>query len=217
MHQPLVSICIPALNANKFLGETLDSVFNQSYSNLEIIVVDDGSTDNTASVARSFENKNVRYYHQENKGAAAARNVAFSKSTGAYIKFLDADDLLEKYCIEKQVERSIGNPNCIASGKWGRFYVENASDFEITEESALWKDQDPLDWLIASLKETGANMMQPGIFLIPRGIVQKAGPWNEQLSLIDDFEYMVRVFLASKRILFCEGAVLKYRSCMSDH
>jgi glycosyltransferase involved in cell wall biosynthesis len=217
MQQPLVSICIPAFNAEKFLCETLESVFNQSYANLEIIVVDDGSTDNTAFVAQRFEEKKVRYFYQENKGAAAARNVAFSKSTGKYIKFLDADDLLESNCIERQANRLFENNNCIASGKWGRFYNENASDFAVTEEDKLWKDLDPLDWIITSLLETGANMMQPGIFLIPRAIAQKAGPWNEQLSLIDDFEYMVRVFLASERILFCEDAILKYRSCMSDH
>ncbi|MBC7507634.1 MAG: glycosyltransferase family 2 protein, partial [Ferruginibacter sp.] len=72
------------------------------------------------------------------------------------------------------------------------------------------------DWLIESLIETGANMMQPGIFLLPRHIVERAGPWNESLSLIDDFEYMVRIITNSEKVLFCEEARLMYRSGLQN-
>jgi len=98
---PLVSVVVPAYNAEKYLGKCLESLLGQTYSNLEIIVVDDGSTDSTAAVAKSF---NVRYLHQENQGVGVTMNVGFKAATGDLIASLDADDLWEPLKIEEQVE-----------------------------------------------------------------------------------------------------------------
>jgi len=208
---PLVSICIPAYNSGKYIGETIDSLLNQSYQNLEIIVVDDGSTDGTCNVLKRIQDQRLIYVTQENKGASAARNAAFRLSSGSFIKFMDADDLLNPACIERQVAKLLGKEGSLASAKWGRFYKDDRSDFRLSPEN-VWKDLPGIDWLIESLLPTGANMMQPGIFLAPRDIVEKAGPWNENLSLIDDFEYMIRLISQCEEVLFCENAVLMYRS-----
>lgn len=95
MHRPLVSVIIPAFNAEKTIGETLESVFRQSYPNVEIIVVDDGSTDNTSSLVENYAKSclNIRYIRQENSGVAAARNTGIGASEGEYVAPLDADDL----------------------------------------------------------------------------------------------------------------------------
>src|SRR5205085_1337187 len=85
------------------------------------------------------------------------------------------------------------------------------STFKLSPES-VWKDMPGIDWLTSSLLEHGYNMMNPGIFLIPRNIIEKAGGWNEELSLIDDFEFMSRIIAASSFVLFCEDAILMYRS-----
>lgn len=208
---PLVSICIPAFNSAKYLKETIESALNQSYSNVEVIVVDDGSQDVTTEVAVRVRDPRFVFIEQTNRGASAARNHAFKRSKGEFVKFLDADDLLNVDCIEAQVSRLNHSPHCIASARWGRFYNNDETTFKLSPEK-VWRDMNAVDWLIESLIDSGGNMMQPGLFLIPRGIIEKAGLWNEELNLIDDFEFMCRILTISEKVVFCEGAVLKYRS-----
>ena len=210
-NNPLVSICIPSFNSEKYIVETLTSLFNQTYQHIEIIVVDDGSTDNTVNKLASIKDSRFTFTVQQNKGASSARNKAYSLSTGEYIKFMDADDLINPDFINAQLNKILHHPGCIASAKWGRFYHNDISTFKLSPEK-IWKDLRGIDWLIESLVDSGGNMMQSGIFLIPRYIIETAGPWNEQLSLIDDFDYMTRVILTAENILFCKDSVLMYRS-----
>lgn len=216
MTAPLISVCIPSYNCEQYIGETISCLLQQSYQELEVIVVDDGSGDATKDILASIADPRLKYSLQQKKGAAAARNVAFSLSTGDYIKFMDADDLINPGCIEAQLDRISKRPGCVASAGWGRFFASDASDFKLAKEK-VWNDLPGIDWLINSLMDTGANMMQPGIFLIPRNIVERSGLWDESLSLIDDFEYMVRILSNSNYVLFCEDAVLMYRSGITNN
>ena len=122
--QPLVSILIPALDAINWIADTLRSALAQTWQQKEVIVVDDGSTDQTAAIAQQFQNDGVRVYAtQKNQGAAAARNKAFSLSQGDYIQWLDADDLLAHDKIARQLEAlgSSGSKRTLLSSAWGRF------------------------------------------------------------------------------------------------
>src|SRR5271166_5822373 len=92
--KPLVSVLIPAFNAQAWIGDTLESAVSQTWPQKEIIVVNDGSTDQTLASVQRFESAGVRVITQENQGAAAARNKAFSLCQGDYVQWLDADDLL---------------------------------------------------------------------------------------------------------------------------
>src|SRR5215510_8915726 len=103
--EPLVSILIPAYNAQQWIAGTLESALSQTWPKKEIIVVDDGSSDQTLQIARQFASKTVRIVTQANQGASAARNTAFSICQGDYIQWLDADDLLDPDKIEKQVRK----------------------------------------------------------------------------------------------------------------
>ncbi|UKO97248.1 glycosyltransferase family 2 protein [Nostoc sp. UHCC 0870] len=105
-HHPLVSVIIPAYNAEKFISKTLQSVLSQTYINIEVLVVDDGSLDRTTEIVESFARNDNRVIliKQSNKGVAAARNLAISKSTGEYIAPVDADDIWYPKKLEKQVE-----------------------------------------------------------------------------------------------------------------
>lgn len=211
---PLVSVCIPAYNAERYLSAALDSVLSQSYSNIEIIVVNDGSTDKTAEVLDTYMKKGVISITQDNAGQCAAANRAFKESTGDYIKFFDADDLLSPDFIKNQVERLNGRNDALASASWGRFPEHDLSAFKLNPES-VWRDMRPIDWIVESLWK-GPNMMQCALWLIPREILHKSGLWNEKLSLINDFDFIIRVLLSCKEVLFTENAILYYRSSISS-
>ena len=110
---PLISVVIPAYNAEQFLDETLESVLSQTYENWECIIVNDGSTDNTESVAKKWCEKDARfrYFYKENSGASDTRNLGIKEARGEYIAFLDADDLYMpnflEVCIENLVEKDV--------------------------------------------------------------------------------------------------------------
>jgi glycosyltransferase involved in cell wall biosynthesis len=207
--KPLVSILIPCFNAEKWLGETIKSALSQTWQNIEIILVDDGSTDDSLSIAKAFESHNVKVISQKNQGGSAARNQALKISQGDFIQYLDADDLLAPEKIELQMQcLEQEQIEYLAAGEWARFYNTPSEARFISQPP--WVDMKPLDWLVCTW---GGNwMMHPAAWLIPREISNRAGYWNESLSLDDDGEYFCRVVLASQGIKFCNGAKTYYRS-----
>jgi glycosyltransferase involved in cell wall biosynthesis len=106
--KPLVTVIIPCFNQGRFLGEAIASVQKQGYSNIEIIVIDDGSTDDTQKVAQSYAN--VKYYYQDNAGLSAARNAGAVRSNGLFLVFLDADDVLYSNAVEVNLKYLLQNP-----------------------------------------------------------------------------------------------------------
>jgi glycosyltransferase involved in cell wall biosynthesis len=207
---PLVSICMPAYNAGKYISEAVNSVLEQSYKNLELVIVNDGSTDDTAEQLKKITDSRVTVYEQENRGQSAAANVAYSKSSGSLIKFMDADDIISQMFIEKQVKRIGTRDDVIVSAAWGRFYNDDINTFKLSPET-VWRDMTPQQWLIASWENANA-MMQCALWLIPRKILDLSGLWDENISLINDLDFFTRVLLSSKQVLFEEDAVLYYRS-----
>lgn len=101
----LVSVIMPSYNTGKFIAESINSVLSQTYNNLELIIVDDCSTDNTDEVVKSFDDKRIRYFKNEkNSGAAVSRNRALREAKGKWIAFLDSDDLWIEDKLEKQIK-----------------------------------------------------------------------------------------------------------------
>ena len=210
MTSPRVSVVIPCWNAARTLGATLESVLAQTWPNLEIIVVDDGSTDDSADEARRFAARGValaRLGH--NRGQTAALNVGVRAARGEFIQYLDADDLLSPNKIEAQMLRLQGARDCVATAEWARFRCDPAEARFRPER--VWRDLAPLDWLAGS-RAGGLGMMFPALWLIPSAIVAAVGPWREDLTLNNDAEYFTRVVLASRVVLFCAGARCYYRS-----
>jgi glycosyltransferase involved in cell wall biosynthesis len=112
MKQPIVSIIIPAYNAEEYIKEAVESALAQTYANCEVVVVDDGSTDNTRNVLAPYlRAKKIIYIHQSNKGLAGARNTGVRKAKGGYIAFLDSDDIFLPEKIGKQVEILVEHPD----------------------------------------------------------------------------------------------------------
>jgi glycosyltransferase involved in cell wall biosynthesis len=205
----LVSILIPCHNAAPWLAETLRSALGQTWGEKEVILVDDGSTDQSLEIARSFESKGVHVVSQENGGASAARNRALSLARGEYFQFLDADDLLSPDKIAAQLATAESrSARAVISCAWGRFTTDPRQAQFV--DTAVFRDFAPLEFLI----QTGMHgtMMHPAAWLVPRAVAEKAGRWDETLSLNDDGEYFARVVLASDEIRHCPIARSLYRS-----
>ena len=110
MQNPLVSVIIPVYNYDRYLGEAIESVLGQTYQHLEVIVVDDGSTDRSGEVAKSFASKGVKYCHQVNAGIGPARNKGVELAQGEFMAFLDADDRWPLEKIERQLHAFESDP-----------------------------------------------------------------------------------------------------------
>ena len=207
--KPVVSILIPAYNAQKWIAETIQSALAQTWERKEIIVVDDGSTDQTLAIARQFSSRGVAVTTQKNAGAAAARNQAFKLCKGDYIQWLDADDLLSPDKIARQIEKAEhdGSRRLLLSSGWGTFYyrLRKAN----VSRSPLWCDLLPAEWLF---RKMGQNIhMQTATWLVSRELTEAAGPWDTRLLGDDDGEYFARVLMASAGTRFVAGPTVYYR------
>lgn len=126
-----VSIVIPCFNSERFVGEAIRSALLQSYSNFEVIVVDDGSTDESLAVINSFTDDRLLVLQQVNQGACVARNLGFNSASGEYIKFLDSDDVLVENALSEQVgQLELAEPGAIIFG-YGYNFVGDISNFEL--------------------------------------------------------------------------------------
>lgn len=205
--KPLVSIVIPAYNAEEWIAYTIRSAIAQTWPRKEIIVVDDGSTDRTLEVARRFAHKDLRVISTVNKGLSAAVNHGIKLSRGDYIQELDSDDILVADKIERQLlalpEKA--SKRILLSSPWAYFYYRTRHARFVP--NSLWQDLSPVEWLLRKMRE---NLhMQNATFLVSRELAEAAGPWDATLSYDQDGEYFCRVLLASEGTRFVpEGRVL---------
>lgn len=205
----LISICIPAYNANKYIKQTLKAILSQNYSNFEIIVIDDQSTDETFTTVENFNDLRVKIFKSKSKGAAAARNQAFNLSKGKYIVFMDADDWMPNNFLESQIS-CLNHDDEVIIAQWGRFYKDDLSTIEID------KGQSPIDlnfkqWILAYWTNN-SHMTCPGRIMMTRDLILEAGLWDEELSLNDDFQFYSQIFSKSSVIKFNPHTVFYYRS-----
>ncbi|MDY3557847.1 glycosyltransferase [Gemmata sp. JC673] len=213
MTVPLVSFLTPAYNAAAYLPDTVRSVLAQTHPRVEVIVVNDGSRDDTLAVARSFTDPRVKVIDQENRGQSAAENRAFREAQGEYVVHLDADDLISPNKVEVQVRRLAGaEPGCVSFHPWGRFVGHPRGTRAVPQP--FWRDIAPVDLLTEMWEQH--SMVQGGCYLLPRALVEQAGPWDESLSLINDFDFFPRVLARARAVLFCPDAFLHYRSGLAS-
>src|SRR5947208_776884 len=206
---PLVSILIPAYNAAPWIADTIKSALAQTWPKKEIIIVDDGSRDQTFQVARWFASKDVSVVAQKNQGAAAARNKALQLCQGDYIQWLDADDLLSPDKVARQMAAAQEGQDKrrLLSCGWGYFMYRPARAKFIP--SPLWCDLTPAEWLVRRWEH---NLhMQTATWLVSRELTEAAGPWDTRLLNNDDGEYFFRVINASNGIRFVPQSRVYYR------
>src|SRR5712692_6205416 len=174
----MISCIVPVFNGERYLAEALESILKQSYRPLEIIVVDDGSTDGTANVVARYGAK-VRCLRQPNSGPAIARNLGLSAATGEFVAFLDADDLWHPEKLERQMARFQARPEldaCVA-------HVQNFWIPELREEAERFRDHrisQPLPGYVT------------GTLLARRSIFKAIGPFNVALGHGDSADFFLR-------------------------
>lgn len=206
----LVSVIMPCYNAEKYIRLAIDSVLQQTYTQLELIIVNDGSTDRSADIIASFRDDRIRYFSQENKGQCAASNFGLSQAKGDYIKFFDADDVMNTVHLEAQLKKLNGRTNALASCAWGRFYDGNPASAQFVPET-VWKDLSSVEWIKLALAQQ-YDMMGAWVWLIPRAVLAETGGWDERLSLNNDFEFSMRLLTHVQTVYFAEEAIMYYRS-----
>lgn len=189
-----ISTVIPAYNAEKYLAQAIESVLAQSLPADEIIVANDGSTDGTADVARSFAA--VRYVCQKNQGPPAARNLGLAHSTGQLIAFLDADDLWPTHKLAEQSAYLQAHPEmgCVV-GRWQNF---------------LQQGIDRPSWMPERFLGSDAVILGLQASLIHRRVFDAVGPFNTDFRISDDLEWFVRVREAGIPIGF-QDAIMVHR------
>lgn len=212
MTNKFVSVIIPNYNSIKFIQETLNSVFNQTYPYIEVVVIDDGSTDGSLEYLQKLKVNNLILKRNKGKGACAARNYGLRLATGHYIQFLDADDVLDLEKINSQIKLLEKHPKRVAVCNTKHFYEETSSGI-ISDPSFLYSTDDPIEFL---LNLYGANnnvhsMVAQHAWLTPKCIIDKAGYWDEGLIKDQDGEYFCRVLMASSGICYDRNTLCYYR------
>ena len=196
----LVSVIIPTYNRSQFLAEAITSVLDQSYKNLELIVVDDGSTDQTSQIVQEFKDKRIRYFYQENKGVSAARNLGFKQARGELIAFLDSDDLWLKHKLEKQVHFLLE----------GNFWVVQCKEQWIRKGKRVnpcFKHLMPAGWFWE--KALRLFLIGPSCVLLRREVFEEIGSFDTHYLACEDYELWLRLLLKFPVGLVPEGLVVK--------
>lgn len=208
MNSPLVSILIPVYNAEAYIENTINSCLNQTYKNIEVIIVNDGSTDSSEAIINKFRGEpRIKYYLINNSGGCQARNHAYSKSSGELIQYLDADDLLDERKIEFQINEYLKHGSkFIYSAKWGNIINNNRGTFE---EYPLYKDFSPILYWKACFDNFG-TFMPLHCWLTPRAIHEKVADWNKCLKINQDGEFFCRVLMASSGVKFVPQSIVWY-------
>lgn len=209
-----VSVVIPCFNASPWLATAIDSALAQEEVAVEIIVVDDGSTDDSLRLVEHYADRRVRLLRQSHRGAAAARNAGCQAARGDHFQFLDADDWLapQKLAIQLGALRR-HPPGRLAIGSLAFFpdgdHPRSAQPYRGWPAATT---DDPAGWLLDVYGLHGhGGMVQPGQWLVPRAVAERAGPWDESLTLDDDGEYFCRVVLHSTGLVKTSDAVAGYR------
>jgi glycosyltransferase involved in cell wall biosynthesis len=213
---PTVSVIIPAYNAEKFIGDSIRSVLNQTWFNLEVIIVNDGSTDHTADAVQQFlSDKRVRLINQPNAGCSAAKNTGLAAATGDYIQYLDADDILSADKIHEQVTALMRRPFDIAVCRTVVFDTElNDSGNREIDTEFLFTTSNSFEFMLNLYGVNGRQgMIQPNAFLISKKLADAIGKWDVSISPCpdEDGEYFCRAMLKANHIWFTEKGINYYR------
>jgi len=200
---PLVSIIMPAYNAQDYIKQSIQSVVKQTYNNWELLIINDGSTDNTVSIVESFKDTRIVLFSQENSGVSRARNYGISKAKGDYIAFLDSDDLWKNNKLNVQVSYMKKHPDIVLSyTDYDSFKLQN----EIIKNKQLYPFQieNQHDRLLVF------NYIATLTVMLKKEIFQKVDGFDISLFGPEDWDLWIRIAKIGK-IAFINQKLALYR------
>lgn len=203
MNKPKVSIIIPAYNASEYIKNCLDSCIKQDHDNVEIIVIDDGSTDNTRDIVKSYSDRRIKYLYKENGGSASARNLGIRNSSGDYIIFLDSDDLILPNRITAHI-KSLQNKDKIITYSDFR-YIKNHNNNNEYKHKFKFYSGDVLDKMLYK------NFIPTNCATYPRSFIDDIGIFNEEIRNCEDTEFLIRALLAGYKVEYLDKVLAYYR------
>ncbi len=202
-----ISVIIPAYNRAGLIGETLTSIFSQSVAPHEVIVVDDGSTDGTADVVSAFD-PSIKLYRQQNRGAGAARNLGFEKTTGDLIHFMDSDDLASPNTYKTQSEALVRMNGDFAYGPWIKTrFSDRQVNFQkvVVQQRAVPASPEMYKWILRGW----VTVFQP--CLMTRQLIERVGPYRSDLKPSEDSELLFRIAKSGAKFVHTPETILLYR------
>ncbi|SHM18413.1 glycosyltransferase family 2 protein [Flavobacterium chilense] len=219
MNKPLVSIIIPTYNRANLIGETLDCLIRQTYSNWECIIIDDNSSDKTEEIIKFYQENDNRFKlilksKDDKKGASVSRNIGLKIAKGDYIQFLDSDDILAVNKLEVQIQLLSNEAKFVISTcKWGRFDQIN-EPFNLNENNPDYRNFDTAKEYFDLIGLHG-GFFPSHSFLINKELIIPSGYWNESLTMNDDGEFFFRILLNCSKIIFASNTYVLYRNNIS--
>jgi glycosyltransferase involved in cell wall biosynthesis len=202
--KPLVSVVMPVRNAGNFLLEAIESILNQTYTNFELVIVNDASTDNTAKILSSFKDNRMRVFRNKRRlGVTKSANLAISKAKGEYVARMDGDDVADSKRIEKQINFLIKNKNVVAVG--GQCELIDSNGFKIGDKRFPFKSEDIKRMIFSSVP-----LQQPTL-MVNTGLLPKGFVWyDENYSSAEELELLFKLFKFGE-VRNLKDYLLKYR------
>lgn len=184
MNEMIVSVIIPAFNSEQYIAECIDSVLVQTFQDFEIIIIDDGSTDDTVSIISEYKNDRIKLFHQDNSGSAAARNYGVKQSSGIWIAFIDADDIWLPDKLQKQLEhcsnQAWSHTDLFFHGSFYPKYTK-ATDFTSKHSGFI------LNNLLVE------NSIGTSSVVLKKEIFHELGGFNTDLRALQDWDLWLRI------------------------
>ncbi|MBE9582301.1 MAG: glycosyltransferase [Proteobacteria bacterium] len=206
-NSPLVSVIVPTFNCRDFIVQALQSILNQTYPKIEVIVIDDGSTDDTQSVLSPFRrDKRIKYFYQSNAGQAAARNKGLSLANGTYIAFLDADDQWQPTKIAKQIAQLSHSRNGVVYSNFQ--IIDGVTGKSIAYHRGTRYEQ--LRYGKVTYWLSFFNFIPFSSVMVRRDCIQKVGSLDDRIKMGDDWDLLLRLSVYF-RFDFVDEPLLIYR------
>lgn len=205
MTQNLISVIVPTFNRADLILKPLESVYNQTYRPIELVVVDDGSADRTKEVIQNWKSENesedfiIKYIFQNNSGAPAARNNGVRNSTGRYLQFLDSDDELlpEKLTLQFDKMRAENTPICIC-------------DYKHLDENGNTINELKKDFSIDHIIRNFIAVLSIGPLIDRKSYRTKQLVWNEKITKLQDKDYFLKLLMVTKKMSYVDKVLFHW-------
>jgi glycosyltransferase involved in cell wall biosynthesis len=205
---PTVSIIVPAYNAERTITETIESLLKQTFSDFELIIINDGSTDKTVEVVEAISDPRIKVFSYENGGLPVARNRGMARATGEFLTFIDADDLWTPDKIESQVEALRSNPEAGVAYSWTAF-INEKSEYLYAWEPLHYQGNVYRDLLYRNFISSGSNIM------VRREYAAAAGEFDPTLKSVEDWDYYIRLAALCPFVVVPKYQILYRRTSQS--